>query len=187
MVEGRLWGEIPVCIYVNHWPSRFSGAGSSNPKRLAAASMLAVSIKAQMQKNSSANIIVMGDFNDEPRDESLQAINKILQNAIDDTAFDMVNLSGKTSIADIEGTIKHQGAWSVFDQVLVSGPLFCGTNGCRLMSEKAEVFRAEFLMEPDLTYTGAKPFRTYSGPAWRDGFSDHLPVSIRIGKIGENP
>ncbi len=182
MVEGRLWGDTPVCIYVNHWPSRFSGAGSSNPKRLAAASMLAASIKGQLQDHPAANIIAVGDFNDEPRDESIQAINKILRNEMADTGFAMVNLSVKTSMTDIGGTIKHQGAWGVFDQVLVSRTLFNGTNGCRLISKETEVYLEAFLLEEDLTYTGMKPYRTYAGPAWRDGFSDHLPVSILISK-----
>jgi hypothetical protein len=181
-VKGKLWGDVPVCIYVNHWPSRFSGAGSSNPKRLAAASTLAASIKEELQTCPTANIIVMGDFNDEPRDESLQAIGKIIGNNLTGSRFTLINLSVKTSLADIEGTIKHQGAWGIFDQLLVSGSIFNGTGGCYLITEKAEVFRADFLLEPDLGYTGEKPFRTYSGPAWRDGFSDHLPVSIRIGK-----
>jgi hypothetical protein len=181
-VEGRMWGDIPVYIFVNHWPSRFSGAASSGPKRLAAASILAASIKEVLQSNPGANIIVMGDFNDEPRDESLQAIGKILGNGQNGNTFRLVNLSVKTTFTDIEGTIKHQGTWSVFDQLLVSEPIFNGASGCIMLSGKAEVFRGDFLLEPDLTYTGQKPFRTYSGPSWRDGFSDHLPVSIRIGK-----
>jgi predicted extracellular nuclease len=185
--KGKLWGEIPVCIYVNHWPSRFSGAGSSSPKRVAAASILSASIKEELQSNPGANIIVMGDFNDEPGDESLQAIGKILGNATPDKRYSLVNLSVKTSLADIEGTIKHQGTWCIFDQVLVSEAIFNGTTGCNLNLAKTEVFRGDFLLEPDQTYTGQKPFRTYSGPAWRDGFSDHLPVSIRIRKIGTLP
>jgi len=92
----------------------------------------------------------------------------------------LVNLSARTSFMGQEGTIKHQGTWSIFDQVLVSEPLFRGVNGCKLMSEKSVVYREEFLMEPDENYTGKKPFRTYAGPSWRNGFSDHLPVSIRI-------
>lgn len=180
--KGKLWGEIPVCIYVNHWPSRFSGAGGSNPKRLAAASILSASIKADLQADPLANIIVMGDFNDEPGDESLQAIGKILENAGPAKKFSIINLSVKTSLTDIEGTIKHQGSWGIFDQVLVSEALFLGTGGCKLLESKAAVFREGFLLEPDHTYTGQKPFRTYSGPSWRDGFSDHLPVSIRIEK-----
>ncbi len=132
----------------------------------------------------NANIVIMGDFNDEPGDESLQAIGKILANEAGNRIV-MVNLSVKTSITDLEGTIKHQGAWSMFDQVLVSQALMKGSNGCRLISEKAEVFKVDFLLEPDQTYTGVKPFRTYTGPGYHDGFSDHLPVSILVGKVGE--
>jgi hypothetical protein len=185
MVEGRMWGDVPCVIYVNHWPSRFSGAGSSNPKRIAAASMLAASIKDLVAEKKDINIIIMGDFNDEPRDESMQAIGKILDYEQATEHIRLINLSVKTALTEIEGTLKHQGTWNVFDQFLVSGSIFSGTGGCRLLSEKTEVFRAGFLLEADMTYTGVKPFRTYSGPAWKDGFSDHLPVSILLGKTGK--
>jgi len=182
MVKGRLWENDTIHVYVNHWPSRYGGAGGSNAKRLAAASMLAVSVKQVLSSNPSSNIIIMGDFNDEPGDESLQVLNKILVNEGADSHSLLINLSVKTSLTDIEGTIKHQGSWSVFDQILVSPSLISGNNGLKLVSEKTEIFRAGFLMEPDETYTGYKPFRTYSGPGYNNGFSDHLPVSILIEK-----
>ena len=182
LVKGRLWGIDTIHVYVNHWPSRYGGAGGSNAKRLAAASMLAVSVKQVLSSNPSSNIIIMGDFNDEPGDESIQALNKILLNEGADNYTPLVNLSEKTSLTDIEGTIKHQGSWSVFDQLIVSQSMINGDNGCRLVSSKAEVFKADFLLEPDETYTGYKPFRTYTGPGYNNGFSDHLPVSILIEK-----
>jgi predicted extracellular nuclease len=180
MVKGRFWEKDTVYFYVNHWPSRYGGAGGSRAKRLAAASTLAVSVKQVFLSNRNSNIIVMGDFNDEPGDESLQAINKILMNDTGEGRFSLTNLSVKTSLTNIDGTIKHQGTWSVFDQLLVSQPLINGISGCRLVSEKTEIFKADFLLEPDETYTGYKPFRTYSGPGYNNGFSDHLPVSILI-------
>lgn len=184
MVKGRLWESDTAYFYVNHWPSRYGGAGGSKAKRLAAASTLAVSVKQAFISDNNSNIIVMGDFNDEPGDESLQAIGKILMNDAAGGRFCLANLSVKTSMTDIGGTIKHQGTWSVFDQILVSPAIISGANGCRLASEKTEIFKADFLMETDETYTGYKPFRTYSGPAYHDGFSDHLPVSIMIEKTG---
>ena len=182
MVKGRLWENDTVYFYVNHWPSRYGGAGSSNAKRLAAASTLAVSVRRVFMANSQANIIIMGDFNDEPGDESLQTVNKILMNEYAGSNVSVINLSEKSSITGLEGTIKHQGTWSVFDQVLVSPAIYNGLNGCLLVNRKAEIFRAEFLVETDETYTGVKPFRTYSGPGYHDGFSDHLPVSITVEK-----
>jgi hypothetical protein len=186
-VKGRLWGVDTIHVFVNHWPSRYGGAGGSVPKRLAAASTLAVSVKKILETNPLSSIILMGDFNDEPGDESIQAIGKILANDAGPGRFSIVNLSAKTSFTDIEGTIKHQGTWSIFDQVLVSVPLMEGTGGCRVMSSKTEVFRADFLLEPDQNYTGMKPFRTFAGYAYNNGFSDHLPVSIRIGNTGSLP
>ncbi|MCU0370757.1 MAG: endonuclease [Bacteroidales bacterium] len=182
MVRGRLWKSETVYFYVNHWPSRYGGAGSSNPKRMAAAGMLAVSVLQVMKTDSLANVVIMGDFNDEPGDESLLSINKILQYDSPDTMFSLVNLSAKSSLADFGGTIKHQGVWSVFDQVIVSPAIIYGMNGCWLPGGKADIFRAGFLLEPDESYSGSRPFRTYMGPGYHDGFSDHLPVSILIGK-----
>jgi len=186
MVKGRLWENDTVYFYVNHWPSRYGGAGSSNAKRLAAASTLAASVQQVFLANCLAKIIIMGDFNDEPGDESLQALNKILLNEYAGSNVSLINLSEKSSITGLEGTIKHQGTWSIFDQVLVSPAIYNGLNGCRLMHPKAEIFKADFLLETDETYTGVKPFRTYSGPGYHDGFSDHLPVSIMLKKA-ENP
>jgi predicted extracellular nuclease len=182
MVRGRLWDTVTAFFYVNHWPSRYGGAGGSSAKRLAAASTLAVSVKQVLQADINANIIVMGDFNDEPGDESLQAINKILMNENSGQRFEMVNLSARTSVTDLNGTIKHQGTWSVFDQVIVSPALVTGENGCMTLYGNTEVFKAGFLLETDETYTGVKPFRTYSGPGYNNGFSDHLPVSLMIEK-----
>lgn len=181
-VQGRLWGTDTIHVYVNHWPSRFGGAGASAAKRMAAASMLAISVKQVLFSNPSSNIVIMGDFNDEPGDESLQAVNKILHNNDADSILPLINLSEKKSLFDYEGTLKHQGSWSIFDQVIVSPSLINGANGCRLISKKTEIFSASFLLEPDVTYTGYKPFRTYSGPGYNNGFSDHLPVSILVEK-----
>jgi len=123
----------------------------------------------------------MGDFNDEPGDESLQAINKII--AIEAGKEDFfANLSAKTSFIDLDGTIKHQGAWSVFDQMLASSPVLSGSNGCRLIGERAEIFKPGFLLEPDRSHSGMMPFRTYIGPSYHGGFSDHLPIGIMLGK-----
>jgi predicted extracellular nuclease len=186
LVTGRLWESDTIHFCVNHWPSRYGGAGGSVPKRLAAASTLAVAVKQILLINNHANIVIMGDFNDDPGDESLQAMGKILMNNENGYGFILINLSEKTSMTDLEGTIKHQGSWSIFDQFLVSQALVDGSSGCRLLSERTEIFKTDFLLEPDETYTGFKPFRTYSGPGYNNGFSDHLPVSIRIERSDEN-
>ncbi len=181
-VAGRMWQNDTLHFYINHWPSRYGGAGSSTVKRLAAASTLAASIKEVMGQDRDAKIIVMGDFNDEPGDESMLVINKILESVDGGVAGSVVNLSDRKALKVSEGTIKHQGAWCIFDQILVSEALLKNPGGLVLLSERAEIFKPGFLLEPDLTYTGMKPFRTYIGPGYHNGFSDHLPVSVVIKK-----
>jgi hypothetical protein len=184
-VTGRMFGTDTIHFYVNHWPSRYGGAGGSVPKRLAAASTLAASVKKVLLTDPGANLVIMGDFNDEPGDESVQAINKILDNNNISEMIDLINLSEKQTVTDLGGTIKHQGAWSVFDQILVSPALIIGLDGLKLTGNRADIFKADFLLEPDETYSGFKPFRTYTGPGYHDGFSDHLPVRVVIGKVGQ--
>jgi hypothetical protein len=37
-----------------------------------------------------------------------------------------------------------------------------------------------FLLEDDEKYGGKKPYRTYLGPKYLGGYSDHLPLVARI-------
>ena len=96
-------------------------------------------------------IIAMGDFNDEPKDSSLKVLS-----------------SYKNICSSLPGTIKYRGKWQNFDQ-------FITTKG---MEYKVEVFKSNFLLEEDETYGGVKPNRTYFGPMFHGGFSDHLPVLL---------
>lgn len=178
-VRGVLWNEFPVHIYVNHWPSRYGGVVASQARRLAAASVLKRSLEEVSLDEHQPNIIIMGDFNDEPGDLSLKRITS-LKNPHDDDHPLIINLSDSKAGLNVKGTIKHQGAWSVFDQVLVSSSLIAGNNGLNLSVKYAEAYGGEFLLEPDETYVGTKPYRTYLGPGYHGGFSDHLPVSVLI-------
>ena len=46
--------------------------------------------------------------------------------------------------------------------------------------ENCQIFDAPFLLEPDETYGGVKPRRSYLGPRYLGGFSDHLPLVARF-------
>jgi hypothetical protein len=43
-----------------------------------------------------------------------------------------------------------------------------------------EVIRVPFLMTYDRKYPGEKPLRTYSGPRYLGGVSDHCPIIMHI-------
>ena len=167
-------------VFVNHWPSRYGGIMETERLRRLAAEALRKSISELLRKSPKAKIICMGDFNDRPDDASLVRFldaKKVDQPAIEG---ELVNLSAEW-INDPIQTIKAQYAWEVFDQLIVSD-YFLKKNDC-YESPKAEIFKAEFLLEPDLKYGGLKPRRTYVGFKYQEGFSDHLPVVLRVRSL----
>ena len=49
-----------------------------------------------------------------------------------------------------------------------------------MVAEEMEVVKIPFLMTYDKRYPGEKPLRTYSGPRYVGGVSDHCAVTIKI-------
>lgn len=169
-VKGVLEDLDTLHLFVNHWPSKFGGEAISHPKRLAAAETLKYRCDSIFNLNSRANILLMGDFNDTPDSH----IFKILNN--------FVNLSTGYAGAG-EGTIRYRGKWEMIDQFMVSPnlvnvnePIFCD-------SSAMVVFRRGFLFEKDKEYLGEKPKRSYIGPRYNGGISDHLPIILTIRKM----
>jgi hypothetical protein len=116
-------------------------------------------------------------MNDGPLDKSLTSELKALNDTNQVKYSALFNLSAY-KMKETTGTIKYQGKWSVFDQIIVSGGLLRGS--LRTDVGRCHIFRADYLFEPDNRYQGVKPFRTYIGLKYNKGYSDHLPVYIDI-------
>lgn len=164
-------------VFVNHWPSRSGGQRQSEPSRILAASLVRHKVDSIFERNPLASIIITGDLNDGPSDKSLRSGLRALMDTTQAKPSNLFNLTAyKTE--ETTGTIKYQGKWSVFDQFIVSGGLLRGLP--RTGVDCCHIFRADFLFEQDRRYQGVKPFRTYIGPKYNGGFSDHLPVFLDI-------
>ena len=164
-------------VFVNHWPSRSGGEKKSEPGRILAASFVRQKVDSIFNRNALAKIVITGDFNDQPSDKSLISELQTQNDTIHAKASALFNLSGY-KMKESTGTIKYQGKWSVFDQIIVSGGLLRGS--LRTDASRCHIFRAAYLFEPDARYQGVKPFRTYIGQRYNHGFSDHLPVYMDI-------
>lgn len=164
-------------VFVNHWPSRSGGQRQSEPGRVLAASLLRSKVDSVFGHNHGAKIVITGDLNDGPTDKSVR---KELNALTDTTQAKLSALFNLTAYKTAEktGTIKYQGKWSVFDQIIVSGGLLRGATKTDV--SKCHIFRADYLLEPDSRYSGVKLSRTYIGPKYNGGFSDHLPVYLDI-------
>lgn len=172
----RLRAGKDTCHFlVNHWPSRSAGRLETDDDREAAARALRKVTDSLMLKNRMSKILIMGDFNDEPRDASL---NRVLLTSTDlhnPVPGSLYNLSKAPEGGDFKGTVKFRGQWSLFDQIIVSGGLL-DRKGLHVLPDSYRIFGPAFLLVGDDQYNGKKPNRTYNGMRYAGGFSDHLPV-----------
>ncbi|NOU45565.1 MAG: endonuclease [Bacteroidales bacterium] len=169
-----------IHLFVNHWPSRYGGTLSSNEKRMLAAKTLKKNSDSIIQLFPNARIIIMGDFNDCPNDESLSFGLNTSGKQPATVLNNLVNLFESNTNQDSEGTIKYEHQWQTFDQIIVSERLINAESRIRYKKSSARIFSAPFLLTEDERFLGKKLFRTFQGPAYVGGFSDHLPVYIDL-------
>lgn len=162
-VTGNLQG-IKTHVLVNHWPSRRSGVEESEPKRITAAQKNRSIVETIQEQDPEARIIIMGDFNDGPHNESVK--NHLVQK---DLYNPMVFLNTR-----YEGSLNHDFEWYLFDQIILS------TNFMRLHEnpltyDMSNIYNEHYLTEFKGRFKG-NPFRTYAGKRYLGGYSDHFPV-----------
>ena len=176
-VSGILNNCDTIHVFVNHWPSRYGGLMETMRYRRLAAGVLRKSIHELFAVYPKAKVICMGDFNDTPEDESLSKVLKAEKSDNPVVQGEMINLSFKWMLSQVQ-TLKNMYSWQVFDQWIVSDYFIKNSNCMKFL--KAEIFDAPFLLEPDKKYGGVKPKRTYVGFKYQEGFSDHLPILLKL-------
>ena len=179
-VKGNLDQQGSVHFFVNHWPSRSGGEIETRPKRIFVAEMVRTKVDSILQTDPQARIILMGDLNDEPDDLSVVSGLNALGEYADPQGDELYSMTRYLQKNDFGGSYKYQGNWNHLDQFVVSGTLLDTTQAlyCRLTDVRTGDL--EYLFEEDKTYMGVKPFRTYLGDFYHGGYSDHLPVILRI-------
>ena len=147
-------GKDTLNFIVNHHPSKFGGEKESEGRRNAAM----IALKEMCDSIGNEPVIAMGDFNDSPDGPAFGIIEGTLVN------------KGKELYEKGEGSIRYEGRWDLIDMFLVSGTIAENTH--------MEICRIPFLMTWEKKHPGEKPLRTYSGPRYIGGVSDHCPVIL---------
>jgi hypothetical protein len=124
-----------------------------------------------LTEDPTAHIILMGDMNGNPNDEDamniLLSMNQIPQNH--NLLFNpMLNFGHG------EGSLKHEGRWILFDQILFSKGFF-DEREHKIEFDSAHIYNDHSVREWDRRFKGS-PFRTYAGTKYLGGYSDHFPV-----------
>lgn len=153
-VAGTIAGGDTLDVYVLHLPSKRGGAEGEK---------LSMSICRQLQAHTDSvrairqhpNLLVMGDFNAETNAPQLKILTR---------SHHLIDRTAKLQ----PGTYKYQGEWSIIDHIL--------THTTTLSHQQTRILSLPFLTEPDSANGDIKPHRTYLGPVYQGGISDHLPV-----------
>ena len=162
---GRVINGDTLHIFIVHAPSRYSGERLTRSHRLQVMRRLKTSIDSLRNTCGEPSIIIAGDLNDNDDSPSLKYLS-------DDCGMTDVS-AGCHGAHGAKASYKYKGGWNSFDHILVSGGLLASFIDCR-------VHDPEFLLEDDKKYGGIKPFRTYYGYRFQNGYSDHLPLVARF-------
>ncbi|WP_431049812.1 endonuclease/exonuclease/phosphatase family protein [Roseateles sp. L2-2] len=169
-------GGAPFSLIASHWPSRLH-LDRSDSARTHIAAHLRRWIDDQLCSLRWENLILIGDFNDEPFDEGLERYlyasrdrNKVLRNPnfLYNPFWRHLSSLPLRSTKDQDcdaGTYHHPAGqysdWHTFDQLIVSSALLLGRSGWRLNEENTRVSTLPAL-DNDETFP--------------QGIFDHLPI-----------
>lgn len=169
-----LMGGARVAVIVNHWPSRRGGEKESSWLREAAASLTRSITDSLYKIDPNMGVVVMGDLNDDPHNKSVSETLGAVRKISDTPEGGFFNPFWEKLDKGI-GSYIYRGSWDLFDQIIVNRNLVDGR--CGLKFRSAEVLNKPFLLQSEGQYKGY-PHRTFSGGAWLNGYSDHLPTEI---------
>lgn len=161
-----------VNVFVCHYPSRREGQKASEPYRIEVSKVLREKCDSIYDIDKDAKIIIMGDFNDEPQNKSMQMLLKS-----DNSNLELINLFADISDKNPQGSYFHKGRYSQLDQILISKNILNDTySSLKYIEKTAQNFAPDFLSDKDKFRNIRKPRRNYLGTFYNNGYSDHFPV-----------
>lgn len=178
-VIGRLAKQDTIHLFVNHWPSRYGGEEESEPNRIAAAETLRDKVNEVLEESPDAKILIMGDFNDYPLNNSIQITLNAKERQDAEHATDLVNLAFPMHRAGV-GSYNYRGEWGVLDQMMASQGLVNAQRGAAVSDADFYIVKEQWMLYVHPKYGDEKPNRTYGGDTYYGGFSDHLPVGVSV-------
>ena len=165
--SGLTIGGDTLHVFVVHAPSRAQGEGPTRRYRMRVAERIGEAVDSIRAVDGEARIIVAGDFNDYTKNPPLRYLVERGLRSVSDCA---------QGTNGARGTYRYRGDWSSLDHILVSSPMDEILIDC-------QIYDAPYLLTPDEQYGGSKPARTFLGPRYLGGTSDHLPLVARF-RIG---
>ncbi len=176
-IKGIIAKKDTLHIFINHWKSRSGGEEKTEPQRIRTAEILRFHVDSLLKINKNSDIIIAGDFNDEPTNKSLENV----LGATNKPTDDLYNLLYEKSLKG-DGTHSFKGNWNMLDNLIVSRHLMSRSAKWNIDSKAGTIFKADFIMYKNLQTGESSPSRTYVGKKYFGGYSDHLPVYFMLNR-----
>ena len=189
ILEGHLRANNhDLIVFATHWTSRVSDKeGTARDKY---ADTVYGAVKAMIKSNPKVDVLVCGDFNDPPDDDSvtkhLHAISDVekVKSGVADGPF-LLNLMARDELMGTKparGTHFYRGTWSTFDQICVSPGMLdnegwsCDPSSMKIITDPTADRRGHphrFGEKHDKVGLSER------------GYSDHFPVTVRLSVAGK--
>ncbi len=179
-VKGEYQEEV-LHLFVNHWPSSYGGKAKAIPKRADTSKLLEHKVMEILKRNPHAEILIMGDLNEEPTEENVENLMTI--DEITSKEGQLVNLMipfiGQIGV----GTYVYRGKDNFLDQMLVSQGL-TDSMGLKYLDGSMTILDLPKYRQQTGKYSHY-PFRFWAGNKLLGGYSDHLAIKVSVVKTGK--
>ena len=168
-----VYGEyqnLTLHIYINHWPSNYGGREKAIPKRKSTAKLIIKEIEKIKQNDKFAEIILLGDFNENPDEINIQMLEDAGLNSL------MKPLLGKPKV----GTYVYRNKDLFYDQIIINDQL-SDRRGLSVVSKSLYILDLPKYRQQEGNYSHY-PFRFWAGNRLLGGYSDHLAIKVHIQK-----
>lgn len=160
LCSGRIAGGDTLDVLMLHFPSR-RGGKSAEPLRRSAVTTVCRVCDSLQHCRRRPHIIVIGDCNATPDDRQLRPFRSVGLRHVP---------AEVPAGSPVGGTYFFRNGWSCIDQMWTCG---------EFRGMECQVFVRDYMLERNAD--GLKvPFRTYRGPSYHGGYSDHLPLVARF-------
>jgi endonuclease/exonuclease/phosphatase family metal-dependent hydrolase len=163
-------------VFMDHWPSRRHDekarekAGDAARKRL----------DEIFAADPKADVVLLGDFNDEPSDPSIKDHLRTVTSADGLPAGTMLDTTAHIK-ADGKGTFVYKNKWDQLDHIIVS-PGLLDTAGFHWKEGSSQAVEfPELFYQPRYPDAIKRPSANYTENMFhKNGYSDHLPLNCVI-------
>lgn len=172
-------GGNELHLFVNHWPSNYSGLEQAIPRRKRAAEVLRGEVEKILDEDPGAEIILMGDFNEEPDHQNVRKVlgSTLNREQVGRKGYILINVMQPIMGIKNGGTYKYKGEDGVIDQFIVSPGLF-DSYGLIYVNQSVSVNN-----KPKYRQTGkyeGYPYRFWVRNKLLGGYSDHMSIFMKI-------